>query len=76
MLASPVANHKELSPASCRSPLLSEGRESAIGVHAPPPWEERHTPPSAPAAYTWLLVSAARPVMRPVTCPAPPEELE
>ena len=60
VLASPVANHSEPSPASWRSPPLSEGSVSAIDVHAPPPWEERQTPPSAPAAYTWLALSAAQ----------------
>ncbi len=47
-----------------------------MGVQAPPPCDERQTPPFAPAAYTWSASSAASPVMRPVTWPAPPLELE
>jgi hypothetical protein len=76
VLASPVAYQREPSPASWRSPPLSDGSESLSGVQLPPPVVDRQTPPLAPAAYTWSAVSAARPVIRPVTWPAPPLELE
>ncbi|MBM0227656.1 hypothetical protein [Micromonospora sp. ATA51] len=50
MFASPEAYQSEPSAASTTSPLDRVGSWSVIGVQLPPPIEDRHTPPSAPAA--------------------------
>src|SRR4051794_16197264 len=76
VLASPVAYQSRPEPSSWRSPVDCAGRASEICVQSPPPVEDRQTPPLAAPAYTCPALSAAMPVMRPVTLPAPPEELE
>ncbi|MGN5382227.1 hypothetical protein ACQ4WX_49050 [Streptomyces lasalocidi] len=76
MLDSPVAYQSRFCASRERVPVDRDGRLSEIGFQNPPPVVERKTPPLAPPAYTYPWSSAAMPVIRPVTSPAPPLELE